>query len=49
MAAPRKAQLPTMTPADLFERYWSRARRILVVALLVLGTILALAIYLILA
>lgn len=38
-----------MTPADLFERYWSRARRILVVALLVLGTILALAIYLILA
>ena len=38
-----------MTPADLFERYWSRARRILVVALLVLGTILALALYLILA
>lgn len=38
-----------MTPADLFERYWSRARRILVVALLVLGTILALAGYLILA
>jgi phage shock protein PspC (stress-responsive transcriptional regulator) len=38
-----------LTPADLFERYWSRARRILVVALLVLGTILALALYLILA
>ena len=49
MAAPRKAQLPTMTPADLFERYWSRAGSILRVALLVLGTILALAIYLILA
>ena len=38
-----------MTPADLFERYWSMARRILVVALLVLGAILALALYLILA
>ena len=46
---PRKAQLLTMTPADLFERYWSRARRILVVALLVLGALLALAGYLILA
>ena len=39
----------TMSPEQLFSRYWSRARRILVVALLVLGTILALAIYLILA
>ena len=38
-----------MNPADLFERYWSRASRILVAALLVLGTILALALYLILA
>ena len=38
-----------MTPADLFERYWCRARRILVAALLALGTILALAGYLILA
>jgi len=36
-----------LTPADLFERYWSRARRILVVALLVLGALLALALYLI--
>jgi len=49
MAAPRKAQLPTMTPADLFERYWSRASRILVVALLALGVLFALALYLILA
>ena len=38
-----------MTPADLFERYWSRASRILVVALLVLGALLALAGYLIFA
>ena len=38
-----------MSPEQLFSRYWSRARRILVVALLVLGTILALALYLILA
>ena len=38
-----------MTPADLFERYWSRARRILVAALLVLGALLALAGYLIVA
>ncbi|MBX3321304.1 MAG: hypothetical protein KF890_15625, partial [Nitrospira sp.] len=50
-AATAPAPLPeeTMTPADLFERYWSRARRILVAALLVLGALLALAGYLILA
>ena len=49
MAAPRKAQLPTMTPADLFERYWSRAGSILRVALLALGVLFALALYLIFA
>ena len=38
-----------MNPADLFERYWCRARRILVAALLVLGALLALAGYLIVA
>lgn len=38
-----------MNPADLFERYWSRARRILVAALLGLGALLALAGYLIVA
>ena len=38
-----------MNPADLFERYWRRARRILVAALLVLGALLALAGYLIFA
>ena len=38
-----------MTPADLFERYWSRARSIVRVALLVLGALLALAGYLIFA
>ena len=47
---PYSAGRPTnMTPADLFERYWSRASRILVVALLALGVLFALALYLILA
>lgn len=41
-------QEPT-TPIDYFDRQWSRARRILVVALLVLGALLALAGYLIFA
>lgn len=41
--------LPTMTPADYFEHQWRRAIRLIRIALLVLGTILALAGYLILA
>ena len=49
MAAPRKAQLPTMTPADLFEQYWRQGVRILRIALLAMGALLALAGYLILA
>ena len=44
------ASLPkeTMTPADYFEHQWRRAIRLIRIALLVLGTILALAGYLIL-
>ena len=43
--------MPTraMTPDQLFSLYWSRAGSILRVALLVLGALLALALYLIFA
>jgi len=38
-----------MTPADYFEHQWRRAIRLILVALLILGALLAGALYLILA